>query len=108
MERQSTQQEILLMTGSTFFQHQLCEKNESDSNKHLSYKEQLEEACWNGMLDELLPGIVEKSVEGKTLLLWQIRHCNAFLEIDLMETPMEADPFYSVDPYLFLQASYNN
>ena len=56
-----TQQEILLMTGSNFFQHQLCEKNEQERSSNMSQKEKLEEACWNGMLDELLPGIIEKS-----------------------------------------------
>ena len=108
MERNTTQQEILLMTGSTFFQQQCYEKNEQDSNKYVSQIEKLEEACWNGMLYELLPGVIEKSAEGKALLLWQVRHGNSFLEIDLCETPSQADSYYSIDPYTFLQAGYDN
>ncbi|MEP6846349.1 MAG: hypothetical protein ABI861_10115 [Panacibacter sp.] len=108
METNTTQQEILLMTGSSFFQQQCFEKNEQDSNKNLSQKEKIEEACWNGMLNELLPGIIEKSVTGKTLLLWQIKHGKSFLEIELCESPVETDNFYSIDPYIFLNEGLDN
>ena len=43
MDNNSTQQEILLMTGSSFFQQQCFEKNEQDSNKNLSQPEKMEE-----------------------------------------------------------------
>ena len=103
MERNSTQQEILLVTGSNFFQQQCFEKNEQDSNKNLSQKERIEEACWNGMLEDLLPGLIEKNAEGKSLLLWHIKHANAFLELDLCDSPEETDAYYSVSPHVFVR-----
>lgn len=108
MEKNAAQQEILLMTGSAFFQQQCYEKNEQDSNKNISQIEKLEEACWNGLLGELLPGLIERSSEGKALLLWEIRHGNSFLELDLCETPAKPDYYYSIDPYMFLNEGNNN
>lgn len=64
-------QEILLMTATTFAQRERYEKD-AQGNKALSVTEQLEEACWNGLLNELLPGMIEKSTSGKNLLRWQI------------------------------------
>ncbi|CAN5479933.1 hypothetical protein BH10BAC2_BH10BAC2_22940 [soil metagenome] len=108
MEKNTTQQEILLIKGATFFRHQWCEKIEPDNNKHLSAAEKLEEACWNGMLPELLPGLIEKSAEGKSLLLWQMRQGKSFLEIELCQIPASIDYYYSIDPYTFLQAGFDN
>ena len=108
METSSTQQEILLMTGSTFFQQQCLEKNERDSDRNLTQREYMEEACWNGLLQEFLPDVVDKDAEGKSLLLWQIKQCEAFLEIDLCNSPVEADDYYSIDPYLFLPEGFAN
>ena len=69
MKTKSTQQEILLMTGTKFSAREWAEKNVEDKNK-LSATEQLEDACWNGLLDEMLPELVQKTAEGKKLFLW--------------------------------------
>ena len=68
MKTTSIQQEILPMTNTTFSKQQLCEKDLSTNNK-LSVIEQLEDACWNGLLYEMFPGIVERSSAGKQLYL---------------------------------------
>jgi hypothetical protein len=101
MKTNSTQQEILLMTGSRFSARELAGKNEADKNT-LSAAEQLEDACWNGLLDEMLPEIVQKTEEGKELFLWHIRHCRSFLEIELSESPSVIDREFSIDPYFFI------
>ncbi len=100
MEPYSTQQEVLLITGSGFSQRPLTEK-ESDS-KALTYKEQLEEACWNGMLEEMLPEIFARPANGHKLYLWKIREAGAFLELEWKEFPEEMDKQFSVDPYSFM------
>jgi len=102
MGTSSTQQEILLMTGSTFFQQQCFEKNERDSDKNFTQREYMEEACWNGLLNEFLPDVINKDADGKSLLLREIKQCDAFLEIDLCDSPEETDDYYSIDPYVFL------
>lgn len=104
MKTQTTQQEILLMTGSKFAAKEWAEKivdPDSDNNK-LSATEKLEEACWNGLLDEMLPEVVEKTEDGKKLFLWHIRHCRSFLGIDLSESSPLIERESSIDPYFFL------
>ncbi len=100
MKTISTQQEILLITGSRFSQREWADKNDEGKNK-LSATEQLEEACWNGLLDEMLPELILKTTEGKKLFLWHIRHCKFFLEIEFGESEATIERELSIDPYLF-------
>ena len=96
------------MTDTTFSQRQLLEKGVSYDNKYFTRVEQLEDACWNGLLYEMFPGIVERSSAGKQLYLWQIRHGESCLQIELCEQPKAIDLWYSIDPYYFLlTTSYN-
>ena len=101
MKTDTVNQEILLVTTTTFANKEWCEKNAQEGT-HQSPIEHLEEACWNGLLDELLPEIIEKSVFGKSLSMWQIRQCKSFLEIELGEYPVSIENYFSLDPYSFL------
>jgi len=105
--KNSTQQEVLLITGTTFTSGQLCKKDETKPNQ-LSDNEQLTEACWNGLLQELIPEIFEKNTNETKLYLWQIREGNTFLELELGESPEEKDNYFSIDPYDFLEAENYN
>lgn len=102
MNTNSTQQEILLMTNTSFAQMQFCEKDSGDLNKNLSRTERIEEACWNGLLHEMLPGIVNQSDGGKKLYLWHIRHGERFMQLELCESPQLIDHYTSIDPYAFM------
>ncbi len=102
MKTNSTQQEILLMTGTSFSSRQLSIIGDEGKQKNLSEKEQLEEACWNGMLQYMLPEICEQPAGNKKLYLWQIREAASFIEIDLGELPEEKEKYFSIDPYLFM------
>jgi hypothetical protein len=107
METHFTQQEILLITGTGFLQRPWCEKENSGS-RQLTEKEQLEEACWNGLLQEMLPEIVERPSGGKKLYLWEIREASSFLELELGEFPVTTDKYFSIDPYSFLSTKLHN
>lgn len=107
MKTKSTQQEILLVTGTKFSQREWAEKLVEDKNK-LSANEQLEDACWNGMLDEMLPEIIEKDADGKKLYLWHIRQCKSFLEIELSDFSQVVEREFSIDPYLFVSSQLLN
>jgi hypothetical protein len=97
------QQEILLLTGTTFSQRQLCENDPNKDRGYLSEIEKLEEACWAGLLDELLPEIITN----KKLCLWQIGDTEFSLQIELSEYPSREKPF-SINPYYFLRTiGYN-
>lgn len=95
------------MTNSSLSKRNLCEKNSSETGKPFSAIEKLEQACWNGMLDEFLPGLL-LHVEGKTLFMWQIQRCNNFLHVDYCEQPKPFNKEHSIDPYLFLDHLYYN
>ena len=107
MKTKAITQEILLMTASSLARREWCETDAS-ANKFASPLEQLQEACWNGLLDALLPGIIEKSPSGKKLFLWQIIPCNSFLEIDLCESPVPSESRLSVNPHFFLNTMPRN
>ena len=101
------QQEILLMTNSTLSKRNFCEKNNSETNSSFTNIENLEKACWNGLLEEFLPGLLIK-VEGKSLLLWEVHNGKNFLHIDLCDQPDFPNKEFSIDPYLFLNhLNYN-
>ena len=100
MAKNSTQQEILLITG-TYFSSRQCYEKEGDTGR-LSQKQQLEEACWNGMLGEMLPEICIKPTAAQKMVVWKIREAHSFLELDLGEFPANKDQQLSIDPYCFL------
>lgn len=99
MKTNIIKQEILLMI-TTFSQKEFCRKNAPEN--FCSQAEQFEEACWNGLLDEMLSGIVARSASGKRLSLWHIRHSKFFLEIELCDYPQVIEKYLSIDPYIFL------
>lgn len=107
MKKKPVNQEILLVTSTTFAGREWHEKD-GGSNSHKSRDEQLEEACWNGLLEEMLPGLIERAASGNRLFLWQIIRCSAFLEIDLSEIPVSRDSRFSVNPHNFLPLAFWN
>jgi hypothetical protein len=106
MVTQLIKQEILLVI--TVSGRELSKKELSEGSSNMSHAEQLEEACWNGLLDEFLSGIVERSVFGKRLSVWNIRQGHSFLEIELCDYPQSIETYLSIDPYIFLQTISQN
>lgn len=98
------QQEILLITGTKFSSRQ-CWQKINDNQRLASETGQLQDACWNGLLNEMLPEICGSD---KDIFLWQIRENKCGLEIELGELPAEVDSFYSIDPYIFLENQFMN
>jgi hypothetical protein len=103
MEKNSTQQEILLLTGTSFSSRQCFEQEDTDSPGRLSERQQLEQACWDGLLSEFLPEICSKPLLDKKIYLWKVKEALAFLELDLGEFPVAKDQQFSIDPYAFLE-----
>ena len=102
MKTKTLQQEILLLTGTKFSATEWAEKKAEDRNI-LSPSEKLEDACWNGLLYEMLPGIIEKTTDGKKLTLWHIHQCKSFLGIEMSDSTPVIQHQFSIDPYLFTQ-----
>ena len=99
-------QEILLMTATSFSHRQLCETNPLDKNNCFSTVEQLEAACWNGLLPEMLPEVVPAT--GNKLYLWQIDMRGSYLRLSMSNRPPYLERYFSLDPHIFLQAKRMN
>lgn len=95
------QQEILLITGTSFSTREWCE-NDSGKQNNFNGKEQLENACWNGLLQTILPEIFVRTDENKNLALLEIREGISFIELDMGETQEGKDKYFSIDPYSFI------
>ncbi|RYY16468.1 MAG: hypothetical protein EOO04_26900 [Chitinophagaceae bacterium] len=99
MEEQSTQQEVLLLTGTSFSARQHIESEGPERNRNLDETAKLEEACWNGFLPAMLPEIC--AISEKPVFIWKIREGAAFLEVEISDIPRDLDAYYSLDPYAY-------
>ena len=104
----TTIQEVLLMTNTSFSKRLLCEINTSKRNNHHSSAHQLEAACWNGLLTEMLPEIIPASSPDKKLFLWSIEMKRSYLRIFMGIRPVTIRSEFSIDPYIFLRSQRMN
>ena len=107
MQNSSIQVELLLVAGTSLTMLDLCEK-ESAKIGNLSVEEQLEQACWNGLLDDLFPEFIQLPMEERKYFIWQIRQGASLLQIQLSDSVIEMAAQSSIDPYLFLSSVRNN
>ncbi|HVG14274.1 MAG TPA: hypothetical protein VM935_04905 [Chitinophagaceae bacterium] len=102
MKEATVQQEILLMTGTSFSSRNWCEKDGSDGND-IRDEEMLKEACWNGLLPEMLPEICSPVKGDKKMFLWSVTEAQNFIDVEMGEVQEETERIYSINPYSFLQ-----
>jgi hypothetical protein len=102
MAQHYTQVEVLLMTGSTFLAGNWVPKDNDPGDRGLSDLEKLQEACWNGLLETMLPEVWIKPANDGILYLWGIKEAQAFLELELSEVPLPFDKRLSITPHSFL------
>ena len=102
MNTNPRQQEILLMIHSHFFSKKWLKINERENDNKLSGKEQLKEACWNGLTPEILPECFETTYD-KSTRLWEINDADAFIDLEYGEHIFNKEKAYSVNPYTFMQ-----
>lgn len=102
MKTNFTQQQILLLTGTSFSLQEFSETSDGLNCNHLTEKEKLEIACWNGLLPAMLPEIFQQQAVNKKLYLWEIREGSSFIELELGEIHLEIEKQFSIDPYSFM------
>lgn len=95
-------QEILLAHQSNFFQKEFYQQNYSPDFSWLHAKEQLAEACWNGILKEMLPELWTR------LRMNQINEGNQFLNVCLGQDDERNNTCFSLNPYFFLNPTRKN
>ncbi|TDH25497.1 hypothetical protein EXU57_12370 [Segetibacter sp. 3557_3] len=93
-------QEIVLVTAA-FEQTRFYNSNGKNSRK-LSKADELEEACWNGMLEVMLGSVVERSASGKRLGLSNVRQGDEIVEVELCDYPIPNERHLSICPYDFV------
>ena len=106
MKTEAIHQEILLFTDTKFSRREFC-SNEKKNSRNASPIEELENACWAGMLFEMLPELIGSYPE-KNLFIWTIINGFYFLKIDIGSYPCETENETTLDPYKFLKAFYRN
>jgi hypothetical protein len=102
MKTNTTHQEVLLMTGTSFSARTWCANDDAEDRKNITPEDRLKEACWNGLLPEMLPEICTRATGDKKLFLWQITEASSFIDVELGEVPVETEKYFSINPYSFL------
>ncbi len=102
MKTNTAQQEILLMTGTSFSARSWCANDDSEDQKNVTPVDRLKEACWNGLLPEILPEICKRAIGEKKLFLWQVTQASHFIDVEFGEVPGSTEKFFSINPYSFL------
>jgi hypothetical protein len=103
MKSQTIIQEMLLFTETSFAKRESCERNEPGLNRTKnSVGDQLEKACWSGLLFEMFPDMFEPNDE-KNICVWKVNQAEQFIHVDLGSKPALPEYATSIDPYFFLQ-----
>jgi len=108
MERSFAAQEIILVTGTSFSSRVSSSLAQPGAEGLQSPQEQLLEACWNGLLQEILPEICGLQRVDQKLFLWQVREGESILELDRSPFPTLKDVHWSIDPYEFIRFTCTN
>lgn len=108
MEPSQIQQEILLVTRTSFSASRLLNTDDPDNLSPLREKEQLLEACWNGLLIKLLPEVWGKPEKDALLYLWRIREAIFFLGLEYGEFRASISHQFSINPYSFIRTQSFN
>jgi hypothetical protein len=108
METNFTQQEIMLNVDAGFLAKDLCLKNDTGKPDTRTEKEKIEEACWNGLLRDMMPDIFVRTDDNKDLTLWKVRQVDAVLELELANCPSVVDKYFSIHPTSFLTVQEEN
>lgn len=109
MKPKTTNHEILLFTGTGFASRQFCSRNqENDKGKKQSPMEELENACWDGMLYEMFPEILGSFSAKCESFIWHIMSGKNFLRISLGPAPTVMENETAIDPYFFMLSACEN
>jgi len=94
--------EILMFTTTSFSKRRLCEINEQEESSNLTHAEELEAACWNGLLDEMLSEIIQRHSSNNRLFIWQVETRKTFLRINIGVSLLVPEIRFTLDPHIFL------
>jgi hypothetical protein len=108
MKTSNIHHEILFFTGTSLANRQLAENKENINCKTYSAIEELEKACWNGIIYEMFPEILSSFYPKCHSFLWHVLTGKNFLYINIGPNPVTAAHETSIDPYFFLMTMSEN
>lgn len=108
MKKQTTHHEILLFTGTSLASRQLTSMEENSNGKTFSAIEELEKACWNGILYEMFPEILGSCYPKCKSFLWHVLTGKNFVYINIGPNPVLAEHDTSIDPYFYMMSACEN
>ncbi|HRP17957.1 MAG TPA: hypothetical protein PL128_08160 [Ginsengibacter sp.] len=91
-----TYHEVLIAPNSQFFSKEFHYRQPYSEISGMSNKDKLAEACWGGLLKEMLPEVCPD------LELKEIDEGNKFLNLRMGRRSKEHSICYSINPYYFL------
>lgn len=107
MNAHKSQTELLLMLNTSFFSKHLEKVNRFDAQDWYSKKEQLIEACWDGITPDILPECFNKK-DRNEISLREIIDGNTFIDLQFCEGRKRKEKQYSLNPYIFMQVKELN
>jgi hypothetical protein len=107
MKNNFTSQEILLLTNTKFSGRTYSKKNEHTAQPKKSAKTDLAEACWNGMLTEILPEI-SITKDNKPLTLWELGEGRNIFYLQLGDADIIPEVAFTLNPYALMQTVCSN
>ena len=108
MKTTNIHHEILFFTGTSLARRQLADTKENSNGKTLSAIEELEKACWNGIIYEMFPEILSGFYPKCQSFLWHVLTGKNFLYINIGPDPVTAEHDTSIDPYFFMMTVSEN
>ena len=108
MKTTNVHHEILFFTGTSLASRQLADTKENSNGKTLSAIEELEKACWNGIIYEMFPEILSGFYPKCQSFLWHVLTGKNFLYINIGPDPVTAEHYTSIDPYFFMMTVSEN
>lgn len=102
MKNRSINLEILLISNAGFFNREWSELNSNKNDKQLSQREKLIHLCWNGMLKEMIPELLQNQPGKKPLTLWEINQSGNMLDLRYGDIDREVNDEWSINPYVYL------
>lgn len=105
----TTNQEVLLFTGSRFSNREFSRLDKPNNKLEAnSFRDELERACWAGLLFEMLPELAIDSFARFKMYIWNIHSAEHFLLINQGTDPHPVDATLSIDPHFFLPVAHFN
>lgn len=105
MKNHYTTNEILLVTGTTFSGRDFCRITET---RPMTEKQRLEKACWDGLLVEMLPEVVQDSTTMHRQYTWHVKLTDQLLVIKMGTTDEDIPVCSSINPYYYLLSTSLN